>query len=152
MLDVVADAILDVVAELGLDPDRDRVRGLVALVVEADVLDVRLADHLDAVAPPASVEVVEPALPLREQVGRDEAGPVRCGRRGPRRTRTCLNSAVALALTASAANAASSSAASAAAACTRRWRSATRRFAFGPELLRAAQDREAPGMTRVMTR
>src|SRR5580693_5971416 len=77
MLDVVAEAILHVVAELGLDPDRDRVRGLVALVVEADVLDVRLADHLDAVAPPASVEVVEPALPLLEEVGRDQAA--QCG-------------------------------------------------------------------------
>ena len=150
-LDVVAEPVLDVVAELGLDPDRDGVVLGVAVVVEADVLDVRLADDLDAVAPAAAVEVVEAPLPFGEQVRGDEAASAA---RSPRSQAawTCLNSAVALALTASGANAASSSAASAAAASTRRWRSATRRCAFGPEPLRAAQDREALGMTRVMIR
>ncbi len=73
-LDVLAEPVLDVVAELGLDPDRDAVGGVVSAVVEADVLDGRLADDLNPVAPAAAVEVVEPALPFLEQVGRDEPG------------------------------------------------------------------------------
>ena len=63
---------VDVVAELGFDPDGDAVGGLVAVVAQADVLDGRLADDLDVVVPAAAVHVVEPALPLDEQVGPDE--------------------------------------------------------------------------------
>ena len=84
---------LDVVAELGLDPDDDAVAGVVAAVGQADVLDGRLADQLDAVAPAAAVEVVEPALPLGEQVGRRRAGASAARSSRPRRPGPRVNSA-----------------------------------------------------------
>ncbi len=71
-LDVVAGAVLDVVAEPGIDPDRHGVGGFVSAVVEADVLDVRLADDLDPVAPAAAIHVVETPVPFLQEVGADE--------------------------------------------------------------------------------
>src|SRR5437588_585671 len=63
-LDVRAVAILDVVAQLGVDPDYDPVAHLIAAVGQADIRHRRLTEQLYAVAPALAVEVVEPPLPL----------------------------------------------------------------------------------------
>ena len=54
----------------------DAVGVAVALVVQPHVLDPRLTERLDVVAPAASLEVVQPALPLGEQVGRHQPAEV----------------------------------------------------------------------------
>ena len=151
-LDVVAGAVLDVVAELGLDPDRHGVGGFVAAVVEADVLDVRLADDLDPVAPAAAVHVVETPVPFVQEVGADERGEpgavaaVPGGldlleqRGGVGLDRVGGERGVVLGGLGGGGLRRGAS------------RSATRRRAFGPELLRADQERPAFGATLVISR
>ena len=65
-------AVLDVVADRGLDPDDDPVAGAAA-VDQPDVVDVRVAQRLDPVAPAPAVEVVQAPLPLGQQVGCDQS-------------------------------------------------------------------------------
>jgi hypothetical protein len=69
----IAVAILDEVAQPRLNADCDPVAFGASAMYKSDVLDLRLADWVDAVAPAASLEVVEPPLPLAKQVGGDQA-------------------------------------------------------------------------------
>jgi hypothetical protein len=55
-----------------LDAYDGAVLGVVLTVGDADVQDVGVADHLHPVVPALSVEVVQAALPLHEEIGADE--------------------------------------------------------------------------------
>ena len=63
-----------VVPQLRLDPDDDPIEvvGAALAAQQADVLDLRRADRLDDVAPALALEVVEPSLPLDQQLRRDQ--------------------------------------------------------------------------------
>ena len=118
---------------------------------EADVLDAGVVERPDVVAPALAIEVVEPALPLLEEVRADEVAslPVSCASQA---FWIWMYSAAACSRTTSGANAGSSSAASAAAASTWRWRWAVWRRAARPWLRRADQKFRVPGATLVITR
>jgi hypothetical protein len=59
-------------AQVRLDPDHRPVLGVVLTVRDPHVEHGRLAEHLHTVVPALPVEVVEPAVPLQEQVGADQ--------------------------------------------------------------------------------
>ena len=65
-------AVLDVITQSGVDPDRDAVVIVTAAVDEPHVLDTRVAERLHSVVPASAVEVIQPALPFGEQVRSDE--------------------------------------------------------------------------------
>jgi hypothetical protein len=71
-LDVVSVLVLDVVAQLRLDAHHHAVGIGSAAAGQAHILDLGLAHRPHVVAPAAAGEVVEPSLPLHQELGADE--------------------------------------------------------------------------------
>lgn len=70
--DALAHAVLHEGLELRLDPDDGAVLAVVLAVDEADVPYLGVREHPHAVLPALALEVVEPALPLDQQVRADQ--------------------------------------------------------------------------------
>ena len=83
----VSEPVLDVVLELGVEPDRDPVLVEPLAVDESDVDDLRPVEDPHAVVPALAVEVVEATGPLHPEVLADDLAEALAVARIPGRLR-----------------------------------------------------------------